>query len=293
MASEAEEPLSKEEKMRIASDFILHSPPGEHNEVFNDVRVLINDDLILKEIAIGPFFQYDKDQLTPVKVEGSNFKGLITHYNDLGSARFYDPRSQQSFKYDFLRKETSDFRPMDPPNKPAEPWRRALEEAYTLYAQDRYKNGTCSVFSGPASEDGKISLIACTEDHQFQSSNYWNGRWRSIWTISFLPDSTTADVEGLIKVRIHYYEDGNIQLVSSKDVKESISISTEQKTANDLITIVEEAETEYQTALSENYQIMSNTTLKALRRKLPVTRTKLDWGKILTLKKLGTELKHH
>jgi capping protein alpha len=49
-----------------------------------------------------------------------------------------------------------------------------------------------------------------------------NGRWRSVWTVQ-LTESGHAEVSGMLKVQVHYYEDGNVQLVSSKEVKEPIT----------------------------------------------------------------------
>lgn len=284
MAEDNEDTISDQEKVRIISDFILHSPPGEFNEVFNDVRGLVNNDVLLKEGACGACAIYNKEQLTPVKLVNDQYV-LITEYNDLGLNRFYDPHSKQSFKFDHLRKEASDYEEWDC-DQSIESWRTALEVLFNGYTSNHFKHGTCNVFA--KKQDSATLLVGCIEDHQFQPQNYWNGRWRSQWI--FTISDSTVDIKGILKVQVHYYEDGNVQLVTSKEVKETIEIMNEEQAVKGMMKVVEESENEYQTALTENYQTMSETTFKTLRRQLPVTRTKIDWNKIVSYS-IGKELK--
>ena len=61
------------EKAKIATHLIQEAPPGEFNEVWNDVRVLLNDDNLMANCAPAAA-QYHKDQLLPVKYDNGSPK---------------------------------------------------------------------------------------------------------------------------------------------------------------------------------------------------------------------------
>jgi len=99
-----------------------------------------------------------------------------------------------------------------------------------------------------------------------------NGRWRSL----YIYDPSSGSLEGSIKVDVHYYEDGNVRMITNKPVSGSVSSGTGAGIAKE----VAATEKRYQEELNRGFTSLSEGAFKGLRRQLPVTRQKIEWDKI-------------
>ena len=99
-----------------------------------------------------------------------------------------------------------------------------------------------------------------------------NGRWRSL----YLYDPSSGSLEGSLKVDVHYYEDGNVRLLTTKPVAGSVSSGS----GAGLVKEIAAGEKKYQEELNRGFASLSEGAFKGLRRQLPVTRQKIEWDKV-------------
>ncbi|KAF9220986.1 F-actin capping protein, alpha subunit [Gyrodon lividus] len=279
-----------DERIEVAATFVLQSPPGEINDVLNDVRVIVDDDDTLEEGILPALRDYNLAQFIVVDVPGADHQTIVSDIarkldGDEDEERFLDPRSKTSFKFDHLRLEASDSRPEEP-DPEAEPLRAALETSAFSYLAAHYIDGVAAVFAVQAPNNFLVQIVS----NKYNPSNFWSGRWRSHYEIDL---GESRSIQGKVLVNVHYYEQGNVQLETSHDLSMSVppavAHAPPNTAASKIFALIEAAESRLQTSLNESYHEMSEKAFKGLRRTLPLTRQKIDWDKVLGYK-LGAEL---
>jgi len=84
---------------------------------------------------------------------------------------------------------------------------------------------------------------------------------------------------------VHYYEDGNVRLLTNKPVTATVSSAT----GAGIVREIAAAERKYQEELNRGFTNLSEGAFKGLRRQLPVTRQKIEWDKVASYR-LGQDI---
>lgn len=142
---------------------------------------------------------------------------------------YIEPKSNKIFAYDHIqrtvREVISNTHSVD---HELDKWRVALQQQLDNYIFEHYqKNGVGGVFIYEG------NAVICIGSHKYQRRNCYNGRWCSQWTIPpFTTKPSTHAVNGKITVLTHYYEDGNVQMNSSKNFTLNVAYAVSELCIN-------------------------------------------------------------
>lgn len=253
--------------LAAVSAFVEGAPPGELAEVITDIKALTIDNPTIID-QLGPTYKkYNEEQYTTVKLPGSSQFVIISAYNSLGDGRYFDIESSSSFAFDHAKMEASEVQSYVLESNHSH-LINSISKNLAIYLDEHFPSASFGVY--PIEDDTEIVVLIVA--NKYSPRNFWNGRWKSFY--KFTPSSSS--LSGSIKVDVHYYEDGNVRLLTTKPVAASVSSGS----AIDIVREIANTEKVYQKELNKGFLHLSEGAFKGLRRQLPVTRQKVEWEKI-------------
>jgi len=239
---------------------------------------MLNNDGLLNDIATDTFKEYNTQQMLVVDGGNGSHKCLITKYGELNHNEYLDPSGGHVLTFDHFKQEVTGTRNIAGElDSDAEPWRSAVQNKLDEYVKNHYDHGAGSVYS--SKQGSSTTITVCISSSIYSGSNFYNGRWRSVWNIKV--SGSKAEIEGTIRVQVHYYEDGNVQLNTNiTKKKDGLAAKDPNTLAESAMKMIYDIETDFQNNLDISYDKMNGTTFKGLRRQLPVFATRINWPKI-------------
>lgn len=200
---------------------------------------------------------------------------LVTKHGQVGPDLYLDPSTGKVLKFDHAKRtflEETDKKQLLAPS--VDSFRSALSTSLAQYLADTFKpnKATHAVYG---QDNGQLTLVISARN--INLGNFWTGSWRSSYSLSISTPGPT-ELKGSVKVAVHYFEDGNVQLHSTSELVTSVTVDSADSTAKRVMESIAKFETDEQGGLEEMYVNMHRTTFKAMRRLLPVNRQKFVWN---------------
>ena len=262
----------------IVRKIIETSPAGNDEIIVNDIKSLLNNSDSNKLIS-----KLFNEQYTKSLNEGGDIKlirlnngkySILSNYNyNRDYNKFFDINEEIQFNYDFINNKVIDIENELSSNITINEEINNLQKQLNEYLSECYNDESIGMVI-PFSEGYKIIIVG----ERLNDSNYYNGKWVSVYSY----DNESKGLSNISKIKIHYYEDGNVLL---NNIEESDNIGSFQ--INELINEINKFDTSYETKILKKINELNENKFKNLRRLMPISRAKIQWGKSIGNYKLG------
>jgi len=256
----------------------MSSPVGEVNDVVKDVTKLVSDPATLTDEAIAKILkEYNHEQMAfaphPAKNDGS--MGVVSAFGHTGDGKYFNPVHNQNLTFDHkTQKFTGAADGKSTADASLNKYRAATQKALDTYIEATYKAGkVCAV--AYAGEGTRLTI--CISAKNVHLGNFWTGGWRSCYGVDIKVG--TSELKGTIKVGVHYFEDGNVQLHANVDQATKVNITAkEDETGSAIVAAIAKIENDFHGHLEEMYVKMHTSTFKQMRRFYSVQREPMKWN---------------
>jgi capping protein alpha len=268
------------QKKKIAKHFVVNCPHGESKEIVKDLKKVapsVCDDAWTREACE----EYNKRRYYFIRDE-EGMKAICCPHSEIRPNVYLNPTTKKAYEIEPFEQRVLNQEDASSlvASGELEDIRSAVDESLQNYLADYYEDGKGnpntqsrgmgSVF---ASTQGQIAVVISYKN--LNVANYWTGGWQSDYTFS--SSKGKQQVEATIRVNVHYFEDGNVQLNGVFKKNASVNVSDAKGTAAAVIGTIRDLENEFQINLGKFYVEMHESTFKNLRRFLPKIGQKMDW----------------
>lgn len=214
---------------------------------------------------------------------------IISKYNkDENSSKYIDYVNNKLFNVDWQNQKIIDVESYHDNNNKRGSNYDELIQKLSQYGDDYYPSNFAFTVIPESEDQLRVIIIGQRANHD----NFYTGQWKSNYLI------TEQGIKGNIDLDIHYFEDGNVRLKFNESINSSNNnnnSSTLQSgnlinNASKIVNFINEQENATMVKIIEQFNNLNQKSFKNLRRLLPVTRSKINWGSAIGNYRLGSDV---
>ena len=198
----------------------------------------------------------------------TNSKVVISPLTKDSEGFYHDQGQKVKFKIGLESGEVEEAQATDIQND----LRNVVEQKVKEYLEKCYKMEVTRYNVYYDQDANKIVVLISV--HNLNLKSFWSGEWLSTWEL----DIGGKGVKGTLRANTYYYEEGNIQFSLDTKFDGSAEGGDNAEVAANLVEFIKTSENSVQLELEKVYDELSENYIKPLRRKLPVTGTKMNWN---------------
>lgn len=269
----------------LVDSLIQSAPPAELKQVSQSLSSLTKG---TSTSSTNSLIQDSIEQYAQENIISIN-NIIISKYNkDENSSKYIDYVNNKLFNVDWQNQKIIDVESYHDNNNKRGSNYDELIQKLSQYGDDYYPSNFAFTVIPESEDQLRVIIIGQRANHD----NFYTGQWKSNYLI------TEQGIKGNIDLDIHYFEDGNVRLKFNESINSNNNnnnSSTLQSgnlinNASRIVNFINEQENATMVKIIEQFNNLNQKSFKNLRRLLPVTRSKINWGSAIGNYRLGSDV---